>query len=189
MHKLFMKIIIAMKHLLRKDANDAQIKLYRISGYTIGERCRIFSKLTAAEPYLVKIGDNVTISTDVKILTHDNSIIKVSSGKFTDLFGRVTIGNNVFIGAGAIILPGVSIGNNTIVAAGSVVTKSVDIEGTIIGGNPASIIGDWETYRKKNNDFAFNAKGKNREERKNMILANADKIIGKAVMKKEERKK
>lgn len=62
------------------------------------------------------------------------------------LFRRVEIGNNVFIGVNSVIIPGVKIGDNVIIAAGSIVTKSVP-SGTIIGGNPAKIIGDYESYK------------------------------------------
>ena len=62
------------------------------------------------------------------------------------LFRRVTIGDDVFIGVNSIILPGVEIGNKVVIAAGSVVAKSVP-SGVIVGGNPARIIGDFESYK------------------------------------------
>ena len=75
------------------------------------------------EPYLVSIGNNVTISGGVRLTTHDNSISKVLPNK-TDICGTITIGGNCFIGRGAHLLLGVSLADNIIVAAGSVVTKS-----------------------------------------------------------------
>jgi maltose O-acetyltransferase len=51
----------------------------------------------------------------------------------------VKIGNNVWIGGGSIINPGVTIGNNVVIASGSVVTKDVP-DNVIVGGNPAKII-------------------------------------------------
>jgi len=53
----------------------------------------------------------------------------------------VSIGNDVWIGGGAIICPGVSIGNGVVIGAGAVVTKSVP-DNVVIGGNPAKIIKD-----------------------------------------------
>ena len=64
------------------------------------------------------------------------------------LFGKIEIGNNVFLGMNAIIMPGVKIGDNSIVAAGSIVTKSVP-SGYVVGGNPAKIITDYAKYEKR----------------------------------------
>lgn len=61
---------------------------------------------------------------------------------------KVKIGNDVFIGAGSIIMPGVTIGNNVIVGAGSVVTKSLDANG-VYAGNPARKIKDFDGYIEK----------------------------------------
>jgi acetyltransferase-like isoleucine patch superfamily enzyme len=96
----------------------------RERGVNLGNGCRIFSDITTNESYLITLKDNITISNYVQLLTHDNSISKLFPGKYSDYFGRVTIGNNCFIGAKATIMPGVTLGDNTIVGAGSVVTKS-----------------------------------------------------------------
>lgn len=63
-------------------------------------------------------------------------------------FGSIKIGNNCFIGAKSIILPGVTIGDNCIVAAGSVVAKSV-ASGTIVDGVPAKYIMSIDDYYMK----------------------------------------
>ena len=85
------------------------------------------------------------ISFDVKILTHDASTNK---GRFATKIGQVKIGNNVFIGAGAIILCGVSIGDNVIVGAGSVVTNNIP-SNLVVGGNPAREWFDADEEHKK----------------------------------------
>lgn len=92
--------------------------------------------------WLIEIGDDVTLAPRVHIIAHDAST-KYHTG-YTRI-GRITIGNRVFIGAGAIILPGVSIGDDAIVGAGSVVTKNV-AQGSIVAGNPACLIGSTEAY-------------------------------------------
>lgn len=56
-----------------------------------------------------------------------------------DIFGRIKIGNNVFIGVNFIIMPGVYIGDNVCIAAGSVVTKNIPT-GEVLGGIPARFI-------------------------------------------------
>ncbi|WP_206225168.1 acyltransferase [Parabacteroides sp. ZJ-118] len=98
---------------------------------------------------MISIGDNVTISADVVFITHDNSCIKINPKK-SNLFGRICIGDNCFIGQRSTILYGVTLANNIIVASGSVVTKSFDTERVVIGGNPAKIITTWEDYEVKN---------------------------------------
>jgi acetyltransferase-like isoleucine patch superfamily enzyme len=52
---------------------------------------------------------------------------------------KVVIGNNVWIGAGVSIMPGVHVGDNAVIAGGAVVTKDVSAN-TVVGGNPAKVI-------------------------------------------------
>ncbi|QNK51481.1 acyltransferase [Brevibacterium sp. PAMC23299] len=96
--------------------------------------------------WLISIGDRVTLAPRVHILAHDASTkIHLNYTKI----GRVTIGDNVFIGADSIILPNVIIGNNVIIGAGSIVTKDIP-ENSLAIGNPARIVGKTEEYVKKN---------------------------------------
>src|SRR5690554_4864478 len=99
---------------------------YAISkGVKIGKNCDIKSRHFGSEPFLIEIGDFVQIAGDVKILTHGASwVLRREKPRF-DFFGKVKIGNNVYIGISSIILPGVIIEDNVIVGAGSVVTKSI----------------------------------------------------------------
>ena len=87
----------------------------------------------------VTIGDNCLIAPNVCIFsaTHPTDCKIRTSG--LELGLPVTIGDNCWIGGGAIINPGVSIGNNVVVASGAVVTKSFG-DNVIIGGNPAKVI-------------------------------------------------
>lgn len=96
--------------------------------------------------WLIEIGDNVTIAPDVHILAHDAST-KMFLG-YTKI-GRVRIGDNVFIGAGSIILPNVTIGDNVIIGAGSVVTKDI-MSNSVVAGNPACRICSLDAYLEKN---------------------------------------
>ena len=95
--------------------------------------------------WLIEIGDNVTMAPRVHILCHDAST-KYHLG-YTKI-GRVTIGNNVFIGAESVILPGVSIGDNVIVGANSTVTHDVP-DNTVIAGSPAKVICTTKDYLAK----------------------------------------
>lgn len=133
---------IQCKNLLKKvilrnsNGSDEFIRFFRKKGIKIGDNCRIYSNILTSEPYLIEIGNNVTISTEVLLLNHDNSISKIFP-EYTDMFGKIVIGDNCFIGARSIILPGVHLSDNIIVGAGSLVTKSYEEPGIIIGGNPA----------------------------------------------------
>lgn len=98
-------------------------------------------------PWLIKIGDDVTLVSRVFILAHDASTKRhLNYSKV----GKVSIGNRVFVGAGSIILPGVTIGDNVVIGAGSVVAKDIPSE-SVANGAPARVTGTIEEFlvRKK----------------------------------------
>ena len=160
--------------IIKRLKNYIYLKIYGMNKYlikqgaVIGENCHIYSNISTTETYLISIGDNTTISTRVQFITHDNSVSKVIEDA-SDVFGRITVGRNCFIGAGAIILPGVTIPDNTIVAAGSVVVKSAPSGGVIIGGNPARVIGDIKCFKEKMTPYAININGLSKDEKKRII--------------------
>lgn len=94
---------------------------------------------------IISCGDNVTLTKDVYIIAHDASMNKFL-GKTR--VASVQLGNNVFIGAKSVILPGVKIGNNVIVAANSCVSKSIP-DGEVWGGVPAHYIMKTDDFLKK----------------------------------------
>lgn len=99
----------------------------------LGTRCMIQSH--------VRIGSNVIMGPDIKIYSRNHNYNDLTQpiqyqGKTQY---KTIIGNDVWIGANVIILPGVKIGNHTILGAGSVVTKDVP-DFAIVGGNPAKVI-------------------------------------------------
>ena len=85
--------------------------------------------------WLITIGNNVTMAPRVHILCHDASTKQFLN--YTKI-GRVTIGNDVFIGAESVVLPGVTIGNNVTIGAGSVVTKDIP-DNVVAVGNPCRV--------------------------------------------------
>jgi acetyltransferase-like isoleucine patch superfamily enzyme len=119
-------------------------------GVTIGEGCRIYSLDISSEWELLSIGDRVTVSSGVRFITHDGVgwLFPDEQGRRHYWLARIEIGDDVFVGAGSTIMPGVRIGNRCVVAAGSVVTRSVP-DGTVVGGNPAKIIGTYEALGAK----------------------------------------
>lgn len=138
------------------------INYYRKAGMEIGKNCRIYTSQFGSEPFLISIGNKVTITSGVKILTHDGSTWLMNDDKGRRyLYKRVKIGNNIFIGVNSVIMPGVAIEDNVIVAAGSIVTKSIP-SGVIVGGNPAKIIGSFNQYKKNVLDNYVSDKDRNK---------------------------
>lgn len=113
---------------------------------SIGDNSLINMNCTLLDTGKITIGENTLIAPDVKIYTALHPI-PAEERIYTDEKGHpairtktspVVIGNNVWIGGGVIILPGVTIGDNTVIGAGSVVTKSIP-ENVIAGGNPCEV--------------------------------------------------
>jgi acetyltransferase-like isoleucine patch superfamily enzyme len=107
-----------------------------------------FGCLLDGRKFEIRIGDDVSIGPEASILTlgHDPQ-----SPGFEDRGGEVIIGDRVWIGYRAIVLPGVTIGEGAVVGAGSVVTKDI-APYTIVAGNPARKIGD----RNRDLTYEFN---------------------------------
>lgn len=159
-----------------KKMKPHEYRVYHLrkAGMNIGENCWLFSDdLETAEPYLVSIGNNVMISSNVLFTTHDASASYYIKGA-SDIFGRINIGNNVFIGMGSIVMPGVTIADNCIIGAGSVVTKSFLKPGGVIAGNPATRICSVEDLKNKNSHLLLNVW--NCENKKDYLLKNEDKF-------------
>lgn len=93
----------------------------------------------------IEIGSDVTIAPRAIILAHDASTKRELGGT---RIGKVAIGSRVFVGAGAIILPGVVIGDDVIIGAGSVVTGDV-ASNSVVAGNPARVLCFTVEYLKK----------------------------------------
>ena len=95
--------------------------------------------------YHITIGDNVSLAPRVHILAHDASTA-MFLGKTRA--ANVTIGNEVFVGAGSIILPGVHIGNRVIIGASSIVSKDIP-DNSVAVGNPAKVVCPIDEYLEK----------------------------------------
>ncbi len=108
---------------------------WRARGVTFGENFHgPDSAIDYCFGHLVNIGDNVTIS-GTTILAHDGSTKKFLG---YSKVAPVKIGNNVFIGYGCIVLPGVTIGNNVIVGAGTIISKDIPDNVVVVRGTDST---------------------------------------------------
>ncbi|CAG7632668.1 acyltransferase [Paenibacillus allorhizosphaerae] len=112
-------------------------KLMTRGGIEISEHSVINRDCTLDGRGGLMIGNNVSISPEVMILTAEH---EVNSSSFAGVLGKVVIQDYAWIGSRATILPGVTLGKGCVVAAGAVVTKDVP-DYTIVGGIPAKTIG------------------------------------------------
>lgn len=87
----------------------------------------------------VHIGDHVMVGPAVQIYTPAHLLQAEARTQGLEVAKPIEIEDNVWIGGGAILLPGVTIGRNAVVGAGAVVTKSV-APNTVVAGNPAKVI-------------------------------------------------
>ena len=105
----------------------------------LGKQVYANFNLTLVDDTTIRIGDYVMIAPNVTIATASHPVepeLRKRVGQFNI---PVTIGNNVWIGAGSVVLPGVTIGDNTVIGAGSVVTK--DIPANVVAvGNPCRVM-------------------------------------------------
>lgn len=138
-----------MNKLKIRYCNNQQYLAYlRSIGVVIGENCEIYKDASfGSEPYLIKIGNHERITSGVKFITHDGGVwvLRDNYDERIDLFGKITVGNNVHIGMNSIIMPGVRIGDNVIIGCGAVVTKDIP-SNQIWGGVPAHFIKNINEY-------------------------------------------
>ena len=157
LRRLYRKFFMA--DLRRKDWAFWNVEKAREIGVKVGQNCRFYSLNVFSEPYLLEIGNDVIISGEVIFITHDGGIylLKNEIPNIMGYYGRIKVGDNCFIGMGAIILPTVEIGSNCIVGAGSVVAQSIP-DNSVVMGNPAKVVYKTDLYKKL------------RKHSKNMIL-------------------
>ena len=145
----------------------------RASGVKLGEGCRLYSSNFGGEPWLISIGDRVTVTSGVQFVTHDGAtwLLRDEKGR-RYRYAPIEIGSDVFIGASSIILPGVRIGNRVIVGAGSVVNRSIP-DNCVVAGVPATFIRTFDEFERRGlEEFHSDAdmKGETRRERVDSIV-------------------
>lgn len=142
----------------------------RFLGVKIGKNCSIATKGFSREGYLITIGDHVQITEGVKFFTHGGGWVLRKEYIDFDSFGKITIGNNVYIGNDVCIMPGVSIGNNVVIGTASVVTKSIP-DNVVIAGIPARVVKSFEEYKESILSQNLHCKGMSYSEKKKYLLS------------------
>ncbi|MBR1600127.1 MAG: acyltransferase [Alphaproteobacteria bacterium] len=164
------------KILFRRNKKD-EVELARSIGVKVGKNCNIYDDAKVVfhtEPYLVRLGNNVTIAPEVRFLTHEGSIgvLRVlEEYKTADCFAPIIVGDNVFIGLRSIIMPGVHIGNNVVVGAQSIVTKNIP-DNTVVVGAPARVLCSIEDFKNKiiqSDKYIVPTKGMTPEQKKRYL--------------------
>lgn len=134
---------------LKKWRNRLGIRRAVKNGLQIGGNVRVMSGCSfGSEPYLVKIGNNVTLSSGVAFITHDGGTwIFRDEAEYRGItrYGPIRIGDGCFIGARSIILPGVRIGERSLIGAGSVVVNDIPLD-TVAAGVPARVLMTRQEY-------------------------------------------
>jgi len=132
-----------LEQLLGAIGEDTEIRppLYVDYGthLRIGARCFANFGLVALDVAAITIGDDVQIGPNVQLLTPTHPVEPEPRREKWEAAQPIVIGDNVWLGGGAIVLPGVTIGENTVVGAGSVVTR--DLPANVVAvGNPARVV-------------------------------------------------
>ena len=134
---------LVIRNLLSKTGHEFTVEppFYCDYGYNIEIGENFFSNMNfvVLDGAKVTIGSNVFIAPNVGIYTAGHPFDVEQRNEGLEYAYPVTVGNNVWIGAGVHILPGVSIGDNTVIGAGSIVSKDIPAN-VLAAGNPCSVI-------------------------------------------------
>lgn len=142
-------------------------------GLRAGEGCRFFGRCDfGSEPYLITLGDKVMLSENVRFVTHDGGMQVLDNLGLlpkADSFGPISVGSNVFLGMDVIVLKGVTIGDNVVVGAGAVVTR--DLPGdAVYAGVPARRVRSLNQYAERSAQVAVPTFGMDPEEKRAFLL-------------------
>jgi acetyltransferase-like isoleucine patch superfamily enzyme len=131
-----------IRQALRLAINTAKlhrdpVRYFRSQGVEIGEDVEIFGANVStfgSEPYLVSIGNHVTVSHGVDFITHDGGL-RVARIEFPGayIYGRIQVADRCFIGANCVLLPGARVGAGSVIGSGSIVTGEIPPDVVAIG--------------------------------------------------------
>lgn len=150
LRNIFIRMIYGKQAISRSE----YIKFIDKLGVRHGENLFITDPLRCeidlTRPWLLEFGNDVTITDNVRILTHDfsYSVVALKNGVICPSLGKVKIGNNVFLGSHAVILPGTIIGDNCIIGGGTVVTGNIP-SNSVVAGVPGRVLSTLDAYEEK----------------------------------------
>ncbi|MBR4721088.1 MAG: acyltransferase [Clostridia bacterium] len=176
--KMLKKIIRRFKFYYANRSMPTKAEYLRKQGAKIGKGTRLNCSTTAfgSEPYLIEVGEMSYFSAGVQLFTHDGGVMTLNNmgffdGKEMDKMGRIKIGNNVYIGTNAMVLPDVTIGDNCVIGAGAIVTKNIP-SGSVAAGVPAKVICSVEEYGKRAKSKIYPTMGMPFLEKKKFLMEN-----------------
>lgn len=153
-----------IKNIVTRLRGEISTDVYVKRGMKVGKNFNRLQGCTfdISHCWLITIGDDVTFAPGCRVIAHDASTchIPIPNPKSWGVKGvfrgsriaPITIGNNVFVGAGSIILCGVTIGDNVVIGAGSVVSRDIP-SGSIACGNPCKVIDSFEHFVEKHIEY------------------------------------
>ena len=137
--------------MLNSDKRNRYLKSHNIFK-EMGENVFFQPRVLPSDPQLIKIHNNVIITSNVTFVTHDVFNLGINymykDYNINTYMRPIEIMDNVFIGCNSTILPNIKIGNNVVIAAGSVVTKDIP-DNSVVAGNPARVIETFEEFIQK----------------------------------------
>lgn len=147
----------------------APLRHARRLGVTVGQNCRLINCSYSTEAYLITLGDHVS-ATRTHFETHDGGVwvFRIECPEI-DLIRPITVGNNVYFGEGAMVMPGITIGDNVIIGARAVVTKDIPSNSVAVG-MPAKVIKTVDEYFAKVSNEADMTKLKSGEAKRAFYL-------------------
>lgn len=141
---------MGFKSIVRKFKDPYKVALE--GGLNAGTGVSIMGGVNfGSEPWLITLGDYVRLSFNVTLITHDGGTWAFRDiPEFKDVisYGKIHIGAHTFVGANAIIMPGVKIGERCVIGAGSIVTHDIP-DGMVAVGCPAKVINTTMKYAEK----------------------------------------
>ncbi len=170
MLRIFLRITNALH--MRWLQRFSPERFVKALGVKFGKQCRfinVSSGTFGSEPYLIRLGNHVTVGGEVRMMTHDGGVwIFRDRDESVDVIAPIKIGNNVFIGQRAMILPGVEIGDNCVIGAGAIVTRDIPA-GYVAVGIPARCLKTTDEYWESIQQQQMHTKQMGREQKKEYL--------------------